>query len=193
MQLFQDNLIGGKKELASILPSNLPASEIPEAFSDFFQERVKQFRENLPAPPPPPESEPPSHEFSRFKPVNEEFVRKLIMETTPKTSALDPIPTPLVKDCCDELVPVLTKLINSSLETGVFPDNLKTAVIRPLLKKASLDSDVLKNFRPVANVPFLSKLIEKTVKLQMDEYLTENNLFTKFQSAQVRIPCKPQY
>ena len=46
-----------------------------------------------------------------------------------------------------------------------------------------MDPDTLKNYRPVANVPYVSKLIEKTVKDQIDDFLSENDLYCKFQSA----------
>ena len=183
-QLFGivDNLICGKGMTASVIPTNVPPPDLPELFSDFYRDRVQSFRDALPAPECSPGTK-PAHEFSKFEPVSEEYVRKLFQSMSTKTSALDPISTNILKQCESEVVPIFTKLINASITSGIFPDALKTAVIRPLLKKAGLDSDVLKNYRPVANIPFLAKLIEKVVKDQMDEYLSNFNLFSKFQSA----------
>ncbi len=62
------------------------------------------------------------------------------------------------------------------------PPELKTAVIRPHLKKPTLDPEVLANYRPISNLPFLSKVLEKIVAAQLQTHLKQNNLFQKFQS-----------
>ena len=54
-------------------------------------------------------------------------------------------------------------LFNTSLCTACFPTRFKHAVVTPLLKKGSCDDSQLKNYRPVSNLPFLSKLLEKVV------------------------------
>ena len=56
------------------------------------------------------------------------------------------------------------------------PVALKTTLIIPLLKKSNLNSDDFKNFRPVSNLPFISKVIEKVVAVQLVNYIDENNL-----------------
>ena len=63
------------------------------------------------------------------------------------------------------------------------PTELKQAVIRPLLKKPSLDYQEFKNFRPISNLTFLSKVIEKVVALQLVDYIDNNGLCEVFQSA----------
>ena len=60
---------------------------------------------------------------------------------------------------------------------------MKSAVVNPLLKKPSLDPNVLKLFRPVSNLPFVSKLIAKLVLDQLFSHLNHNNLWHTFQSA----------
>ena len=67
--------------------------------------------------------------------------------------------------------------------SGEFPKTCKSAIVRPLLKKCELDSNLLKNYRPVSNLSFLSKLIEKSVCCQLNSYLHQNNLYAKCQSA----------
>ena len=82
------------------------------------------------------------------------------------------------------LCPVIWKIVKLSLETSVMPTELKQAVIRPLLKKPSLDYQEFKNFRlPISNLTFLSKVIEKVVALQLDDYIDNNGLCEVFQSA----------
>ena len=63
------------------------------------------------------------------------------------------------------------------------PKSLKTALIRPLLKKTGLDSDILKNYRPVSNLTFISKVIEKVVSGRLNEHLIKNSMFDPLQSA----------
>ena len=76
---------------------------------------------------------------------------------------LDPIPTSLVLDCISVLMTPITNIVNYSLQEGSFPSCFKTAHVTPLLKKAGLDRNILKNYRPVSNLSYISKLIEKAV------------------------------
>jgi hypothetical protein len=69
------------------------------------------------------------------------------------------------------------------------PDQLKDAVIIPILKKASLDKEQLKNFRPVSNLAFISKLIERVIADRFLEHLDVNNINNKFQSAYKKGHC----
>ena len=66
---------------------------------------------------------------------------------------------------------------------GQFADVLKYAQITPLLKKPNLDCEILKNYRPVANLKFLAKTIERVCASQINEYLSSNNLCSRMQSA----------
>ena len=95
----------------------------------------------------------------------------------------DPIPTSLLKQCVEPLVNFLTPIINMSLESGEFPSCLKHALVRPLLKKSSLDPEIMKNFRPVSNLPVMSKIIEKVVAKRLTDHMNTNSLSEKFQSA----------
>ena len=80
-------------------------------------------------------------------------------------------------------MPVVTDIVNESLSTGVFPTCLKHSPIRPLLKKQDLDRENLKNYRSIANIPFLSKVIGKALVVQMNLYLETNKLIPLSQSA----------
>ena len=100
-----------------------------------------------------------------------------------KSCELDPVPSRILLGCLDLLCPVIWKIVKLSLETSVMPTELKQAVIRPLLKKPSLDYQEFKNFRPISNLTFLSKVIEKVVALQLVDYIDNNGLCEVFQSA----------
>ena len=53
----------------------------------------------------------------------------------------------------------------------------------PILKKPDLDTEDLKNYRPISNLSYMSKLIEKVVARQMTNYISSNNLDDAMQSA----------
>ena len=98
-----------------------------------------------------------------------------------KSCVLDPMPSTLVSRC-DVLLPVLTRLINMSLKSGQFPVAWKEALVLPLLKKPGLDI-LFKNFRPVSNLPFVSKLTESAVYNQTHSHICMNNLYPANQSS----------
>ena len=69
----------------------------------------------------------------------------------------------------DALLPIMTSITNASLKSGLVPDALKSAVITPLLKKSNLDHNVLKKYRPVSNLSFLSKIFERVVAKKLNK------------------------
>ena len=74
-------------------------------------------------------------------------------------------------------------IVNLSFETATMPDALKTAMILPRLKKYGLDKDSFQSYRPISNLSFISKVIEKCVADQPKKHVTANDLDEKFQSA----------
>ena len=119
--------------------------------------------------------------LSAFKILSANSVKSLIHNSTLKSCPLDPMPSRLVSRC-DALLPVITTIIDKSLEAGHFPKSWKEALVCPLLKKPGLHI-ILKNFRPVSNLAFLSKLIEKAVFHQIHEHMVDTNLYPNAQSA----------
>ena len=110
-----------------------------------------------------------------FGVLNDSEVQKLIEATPKKSCSLDPMPTPLVVDCIDILLPVITKIINLSLQTGSFDEQWKYALVHPLLKKLELDL-VFQSFRPVSNLQYISKLTVKAVFSQTHEHMVVNEI-----------------
>ena len=70
-----------------------------------------------------------------------------------------------------------------TLNLSTVPHDLNIAVVKPLLKNPSHDKNLLKNYRPISNLPFLSKILEKVVLHKLLSHLQENNLGNPFQSA----------
>ena len=95
---------------------------------------------------------------------------------------MDPIPASLMKQCLDDLVPLVTAII-VSFTTCTVPKQFKQAVVIPLLKKPGLDTNDLIHFRPVSNLPFISKVLEKIVLRQLQKHLSDNSLLEMHQSA----------
>ena len=116
-------------------------------------------------------------------PATEEEIQCIIVASPNKQCALDPFPTGLVKSCKDFLTPIIMQIVNKSLSTGEFPQAFKNALVTPLLKKRTLDEDVLNNYRPISNLPFISKITEKVVTSRLNHHLMVNNLQEPFQSA----------
>ena len=71
----------------------------------------------------------------------------------------DAMPTNLIKKSVS-LIPYLVAIVNDSFKEGLFPSAMRTPVVRPLLKKDNLDRNTMNNYRPISNIPFISKLLE---------------------------------
>ena len=112
-----------------------------------------------------------------------EQVTKIIQDSPTKSCSLDPWPTFLVLEFLDILITPITSIINASLAQGTCPNFFKQAHVTPILKKSSLDKEVLKNYRPVSNLNFISKILERVVAAQLQTHLDEAGLMTAFQSA----------
>jgi hypothetical protein len=121
-------------------------------------------------------------ELSKFHEIEIDELENIIRELPNKSSDLDVIPMWLFKNCLPELISIVHYIVNESLKTGQFPSQLKFATVKPGLKKPNLDVDELNNYRPISNLTYLSKLLEKVVHKQLVNYATENKLFANFQS-----------
>lgn len=88
--------------------------------------------------------------------------------------------------CIEELVQPLLLIINQSLSLGIMPSSMKSATVRPLLKKPGMDKNVMSNYRPVSNLTFTSKVIERVVAAQLEDHFTINCLHDPVQSAYKR-------
>jgi len=78
-------------------------------------------------------------------------------------SSAVPTWTWLLKAPINTVLDVIARLINASLQSGIFPSSQQQALVKPVLKKQQLDPADLSNYRPISNLSFLSKLLERTV------------------------------
>jgi hypothetical protein len=119
--------------------------------------------------------------LSNFSAVTIDQLKKIILSRKIKTSAWDVIPAQLLRSCLDEFLPVLSKLVNISLSTGSI-QGLKDSVVTPLIKKQGLDPENMANYRPIANILYLSKVTEVCASLQIKTHMDLNNLHIPYQS-----------
>ena len=113
-------------------------------------------------------------------------MKECILSSALKSCELDPIPSKLLIECLDYILPSLTDLFNSSLASGIFPQCFKAALVTPILKKRCLDHNDLNNYRPVSILCFIARILEKLVLSQVSTYLNlqnPNNLYNTFQTA----------
>ncbi|KAF7244380.1 putative RNA-directed DNA polymerase from transposon BS [Varanus komodoensis] len=107
---------------------------------------------------------------------------KVLGRVRPTTCLLDPCPSWLINNSKHGIGIWILEVINASLREGRVPAPLKEAVVRPVLKKASLDPEMATNYRPVANIPFLGKVLEWVVAGQLQALLDETDYLDPFQS-----------
>ena len=120
--------------------------------------------------------------FPGLEVCSQEDLRDIIKGSPSKTCDLDPAPTFLVKDHVDVMLPFLTRLCNATILEGGMPQSQRTAIVVPRLKGAGLDPNDVKSYRPISNLSFMSKVIERVIFRQLVVYLDSNNLIPKFQS-----------
>ncbi len=115
----------------------------------------------------------PEEQLHSLSTIREEELYKRVKSSKPTTYMLDTIPSKLLKEVLPEIIDPLLTIINLSLSLGYVPKTFKLAVIKPLIKKTQLDPKDLVNYRPISNLPFLSKILEKVVSLTIIFLLRE--------------------
>ena len=110
--------------------------------------------------------------------MSEEIVKKTLDSLDNTTSpGVSLIPVRMLKDIHCKLVPLLTKLFNDSIGIGLFPDEFKFAIDKPLFKQKGNATDT-NNYRGISILPPTGKLFEKILARI---YFNINNLFCPMQ------------
>ena len=181
----------GRKS-ASVYPASQSDNELCTNFNNFFIDKIKAIRLEIdainsvdtysdnyinfcPAT--------VANSIDRFNPISNEEAFLIMKKVKKNYCSRDPIDFSKIFDYCEGLSPLVAAIINSSFNEGVFPSNEKCAIVRPLLKKTSLDQNILNNYRPVSNLSYLSKVIERAILDQLLPYLESNNIIPNLQSA----------
>ena len=173
-----------------ILPTIYPSADFPSLFIKHFTNKVEKLRANITS----------EHvtsalvtgtttaTFSSFEKVSQLTVKECILISAPKSCDLDPIPYKLLIEYLESILPSLTYLfilfhIILFIASGIFTQCLMSALVTPILKKRCLDHNDLNNNRPVSNLCFIAKILEKLVLSQVSSYLNSHNLYNTCQSA----------
>ena len=154
-------LMGNTREV--ILPSHHNEQQLSNNFGEFFMGKIEMIRNNC-------------------SPASIDEIRKIIQKAPSKSSELNPIPTYLLLTCLDSIVHGIAEIVNTSFTEECVPKSFKEAIVLPLLKRSDLDNDVLINYRPVSNLSFVSKILEKVVVSRLECHLQPNSLLDDLQS-----------
>ena len=171
------------KQNVKVLPEHTDPSKLADEFNEYYIQKIKKLRDSIPLNSTGMEPQRIKFEgvkLEKFKPIEESDLKELVSEFGIKTSTEDPLPAKFLELVIEEALPCPTKLVNQSLEEGSM-DGVKLSVLDPLLKKAGLDIDPKKNYRPVNNLVFFSKIIERVVKKQLNQHMTVNRLHSASQ------------
>ena len=166
---FQEIFTITNKLLVRNDPSPLPPSEDParlaQEFSDYFQDTINSIMLQLK----------PTSDCSIDNRYIEDGIltqyhmhefHELLTTSPAKSCELDPFPSKLLVSHHLEVTPIITQIVNASLTHGEFTSELKNSLVHPLLKKPGIDC-IFRNYRPISNLSFLSKLIERMVHNQI--------------------------
>ena len=97
--------------------------------------------------------------FDTFHPLSCDVLSGLIRKLNKTTCVLDTFPTKLLMSHLSYILDIILCIANLWFSSGVFPTPCKFPIPFPLNKKQGLDPEILKNYRPVANLSFISKII----------------------------------
>ncbi len=150
-------------------------------FLQFFKDKTADIAKSTEMAPRPVIEHTAQFSFTSFHEVSSDDIVRLIIASPNKQSALDPVPMRIVKASCQILAPSIAYICNRSLAEGYLPPSQKEALVFPSLKKPGMDKLDLKSYRPISNLTFLSKLIERVVCIQLTAYLEENKLLPSCQ------------
>lgn len=178
------NRVLDRKQGSPLPEYTADVSQLCNDFNHYFSDKIANIRASMDQSEPNiiPVSVPDPDLLYEFSPTNSTELLAIIKDYGMKCAPDDMLPLKLLKENIDELLPILVKLVNASLSDGNF-DGMKTADVIPLLKNRSLDQNMLKNYRPVSNLMFLGKLIERVVHRRLESHMDALNLHINEQSA----------
>ena len=113
--------------------------------------------------------------------TNEEVICNILQSlNVDKAAGIDNISSKFLRDGASVLKKPITQICNLSIKFSKFPKECKRAKVKPLFKKGSKTEP--KNYRPVSLLPIISKIIEKIIHDQTQNYLDNSNLLCRYQS-----------
>ena len=169
------------KQVDTKWPPHKDEQSLADQFADYFETKILKIREMFTTTLAYTCEQLDTPRLAKFAALTEGEVRKVIASLNTKSFELDPIPTHILKEMLDPVLPLITKIVNLSLKTGTFSQDWKIAIVRPLLKKLGL-ALISSNFWPVSNPPFISKVVKRSMLLQIIHHYDTYNLQPDHQS-----------
>ena len=154
-------------------------------FQDYFHNKILSIRTNRSSSHTPPASSPTSVSLSHFSQITFTDLISIIKSVSSSSCSLDLIPPKILNDLSSFFYLIILNLINLSLATSKFPTSFKSSIVTPIPKKPFLDPSIISNYRPISNLFFLSKILEKAVYFQLSNFLLSNNLLPPTQSVSI--------
>ena len=153
--------------------------EIADALNSHFNEIASRLVKNLPQSSTTPESyvTRPDTQFTIQNVPLTKVYKLLSTIKTSKSAWHDRIP---VRDAAEEIAPSLTAIFNASINTGIFPEDFKIAIISPIHKAGSKTK--CDNYRPISVLSSVAKIYEKLVTEQLEIYLETNHILVEQQA-----------
>ncbi|XP_051939816.1 uncharacterized protein LOC127612987 [Hippocampus zosterae] len=176
------------KTIDSVLKPPLPtcsdsSPEMCNRFLQFFIDKVSTARTRVSNTASDPSVHVPcSAVLNSFDTLSLALLKDVVRQTKPSGSPCDSLPPRFFQEVLPSVGASVLDIINSNLSSGVVPQQFKHAVVQPLIKKPGLDPDVLSSYRPISKLPFISKILEKVVHMQLKLFLDEHNILEVFQS-----------
>jgi hypothetical protein len=164
-------------------PDESPCQHSADDFSDFFVRKINAIRNSTASASLPNIVRRDVERFVNFRPVTDAEVQTLLSRLPPKQCSLDPVPTWLLKQVGDVIAPTIAAMCNASFIQQTLPVSHKTAIVRPLLKQPTLDQSSLSSYRPISNLSFVSKIVERLVDRQLGDHFNTHELLPVTQSA----------
>ena len=171
-------------EHEEVLPEAESDEELANRFLKYFSDKIAKIRSTFPEErKQTPKMPLPGGKLSEFEPATEDEIRGIVKEYGIKCSPEDPIPAALLKmSDMDLFIPIWTQLVNLSLREGSM-QCLKNGILLPLIKQLDeiMDKENDKNYRPVTNLQFVGKLIERVVNKRLNEHMRKYDLESDFE------------
>ena len=185
------------KDNEQILPQHLCKEDLANKFAIFFTEKIEKIRcliveethkqpinSSLSTVLSPSSNHSSSYSLlESFRPMDKETVASLMLSTANKYTSVDDIPVDILKSITPTVSDYVLMIVNSSFNEGVFPQIFKLSHVTPIIKNKRGDIDALSNYRPINDLSFFSKVLEKCALYQLREHLIRNNLNFDYQSA----------
>ena len=117
----------------------------------------------------------------KFSEISPEIILNILKGLNPsKAAGIDNLSGKFLKDGADILARPISQLCNLSIKLNSFPRSCKIAKVKPLFKKGTKTDP--ENYRPISLLPILSKIIERIIHDQTQEFLSKNKILYRFQS-----------